>query len=307
MVLKGNKFQPVFSPVTYDIALSEDIAVGLNVVNVSASDEDIGSQGEITYGMHGDHRYLDFRIDTFNGSIFTNYPLDRERQTLYTLDIIASDGGNPNRFATAAVSIRILDLNDNTPVWDQTQYFTSLIENITVGSTVISVGAMDLDQVDQFTDPDTGETTFSSRNGYVTYSITDGNPENQFGIDEDTGVVTIVSTLDREVFPEYNLTLNATDGPGLLPTHTSTLWFMTQMTKSLNFPRVRIKLASLKMQRMEPLSSKSLQLIQTSIKTPISPLYSLGVIMAAPSLSIPPLEKSFSRLHSTGRPLIPSL
>ena len=215
MVLKGNKFQPVFSPVTYDIALSEDIAVGLNVVNVSASDEDIGSQGEITYGMHGDHRYLDFRIDTFNGSIFTNYPLDRERQTLYTLDIIASDGGNPNRFATAAVSIRILDLNDNTPVWDQTQYFTSLIENITVGSTVISVGAMDLDQVDQFTDPDTGETTFSSRNGYVTYSITDGNPENQFGIDEDTGVVTIVSTLDREVFPEYNLTLNATDGPGL--------------------------------------------------------------------------------------------
>ena len=211
-VLNGNSYQPVFDQSRYTVELLENATVGINIVNVSAFDQDIGSSGVITYGLHGNHRYLDFRIDTFTGQIFTNSELDFERQTLYSLEVIASDGGNPNRVAVETVEIQIRDINDNTPVWERDMYFVNVIENATLGSFVIQVQASDIDQVD-FSEIN-GDTIFFSRNGYVSYNITQGDTVNNFDIDPDTGVVSVVSNLDRERFTEYNLTLNATDGGG---------------------------------------------------------------------------------------------
>ena len=212
LVLNGNSYQPVFSQRSYPVSLDEDASVGLNIVNVSASDQDTGSQGEITYGLHGDHRYLDFSIDTYTGQIFINHPLDYERQTLYTLEVVASDGGNPNRFEVASVRVAVVDLNDNDPIWDQVEYVANILENATVGTTLIQVSASDADQVDISVDGD--QTTIFNRNGYVTYSISDGDPDNQFDINPDTGVITIALPLNREERPEYMITLNATDGGG---------------------------------------------------------------------------------------------
>ena len=212
LVLNGNSYPPVFSQRSYPVMLDEDASVGLNIVNVSASDQDTGSQGEITYGLHGDHRYLDFSIDTYTGQIFINHPLDYERQTLYTLEVVASDGGNPNLFEVASVRVAVVDLNDNDPIWDQVEYVANILENATVGTTLIQVSASDADQVDISVDGD--QTTIFNRNGYVTYSITDGDPDNQFHINPDTGVITIAFPLNREERPEYMITLNATDGGG---------------------------------------------------------------------------------------------
>ncbi len=215
-VINGNNHKPYFSRRTYNYALDENTGsetnVSLNIVNVSAFDDDIGSQGEITYGMLGNHRYLDFRIDTFTGMIYINQQLDYERENLYTLEVIASDGGNPNQFDIAFVTVTLHDVNDNGPIWDQTLYSAQLIENSTVGTVVIQVLAMDADQVDQA--EVNGEIIFYNRNGYVNYSIADGDSENHFHVDPDTGIVTVASSLDREMYPEYNLTLNAMDGPG---------------------------------------------------------------------------------------------
>ena len=212
-ILNGNNYMPYFTSSSYSISLSENASVGINIVNVSAFDDDMGSQGEITYGMLGDHRYLDFRIDTFTGQVFINYPLDYERHNLYTLEVVASDGGNPNQFAIAAIRVSIQDLNDNYPIWEQNLYSVNLVENITLDTAVIQVSATDADQVDQVEIGE--EVIFHNRNGYVTYSISNGDPDNQFDIDPDTGIVTIVASLDRETYPEYNLTLNATDGGDL--------------------------------------------------------------------------------------------
>ncbi len=216
-VLNGNNHVPYFDRSLYNYAIDEntdnETYFGLNIVNVTAFDDDIGSQGEITYGILGDHRYLDFRIDTFTGMIYINEQLDRERQPSYTLEVVASDGGNPNQFAIAIVTVLLHDINDNSPVWDQAQYSASLIENSTVGTVVIQVLADDIDQIDQQVNIN-GETIFYNRNGYVTYNISDGDPDNYFRINPDTGIVTIASPLDREAYPQYNLTLNATDGPG---------------------------------------------------------------------------------------------
>ena len=59
-----------------------------------------------------------------------------------------------------------------------------------------------------------GRIIYLNRNGLITYSITDGDPLNQFAIDNETGVVIVAKPLNREMYPTYNLTLNATDGGG---------------------------------------------------------------------------------------------
>ena len=216
-VLNGNSFDPVFDQRTYFVALTElpspESMIGINIVNVSASDRDTGSNGMITYGLNGDHRYLDFRINTFTGEIFINADIDFERHNLYTLEAVASDGGNPNRFAIASIRIQIVDLNDNPPIWERNEYSAVVIENATVGTFVIQVSASDADQVDSAIE--LGQLVFYNRNGYVTYNITQGDPDDHFDIDPDTGVVSIASNLDRELYPDYNLTLNATDGGGI--------------------------------------------------------------------------------------------
>lgn len=214
LVLNGNNYQPVFSPSSYSARILENSSVGLNIVNVSASDEDMGSQGNITYGLHGDHRYIDFSIDTYTGQVFINYPLDRERQNRYILQVVASDGGNPNRFSVARIRITVEDLNDNEPVWEQVEYTVDVLENATIGTVLIQVNANDTDEVVSYQD-EQGRTIFTNRNGYVNYSISDGDPDDQFEINPDTGVITIASSLNREEHPHYRITLNATDGGGL--------------------------------------------------------------------------------------------
>ena len=212
LILNGNNFDPEFVERLHTVNLVEGHRVGDSILNVSASDFDLGSNGELTFGLHGDHRYLDFRIDTFTGEVFTNAELDYERKTFYTLEVVASDGGTPPRTAVVPVEIFIEDVNDNTPIWEREEYSVSIIENATVGSSVIQTNASDIDQVVAF--EVNGELVFFSRNGYVTFNITQGDPANNFYIDPDTGLVSVASSLDRELYPEYNLTLTATDGGG---------------------------------------------------------------------------------------------
>jgi len=168
LVLNGNNYEPVFSPSSYSERILENASVGLNIVNVSASDQDMGSQGDITYGLHGDHRYIDFSIDTYTGQVFINYPLDRERQNRYVLQVVASDGGNPNRFSVAHIRITIEDLNDNEPVWEQVEYTVNVLENATIGTVLIQVNANDTDEVVSAQD-EQGRTSFTNRNGLFVY------------------------------------------------------------------------------------------------------------------------------------------
>lgn len=207
LVLNGNSFDPVFDVNLHTLRLREDSPVGEVLLNISATDSDEGSQGEVTYGIIGDHRYLDFDIDTFTGQLTLSHTLDYERQVSYTLNVMAWDGGNPARSSVVPVEVFVIDLNDNTPVWDQEVYAVSVVENATLGASVVQVRATDRDQI--------VITTESSGFGYVTYSITQGDPAGDLNIDPDTGVVSVASSLDRETYPEYNLTLNATDGGGL--------------------------------------------------------------------------------------------
>jgi len=57
----------------------------------------------------------------------------------------AQDTGRPSLSSTVTVYFNVLDLNDNAPLFDPMSYSDELYENITVGSSVITVSATDQD------------------------------------------------------------------------------------------------------------------------------------------------------------------
>ena len=196
------------------IELNENInSTSIPIATASATDADLGISGDITYGLLGDHRYQDFVINPLNGSIDIGpVTLDYERQEAYSLIVVAMDKGVPQRSDTATVFINIVDENDNSPIWKQDVYYVMLSENTTTPTDIITVGATDKDPF-IFSISD-GVRTIDNANGFITYSIIDGDPLSQFAIDGEFGIVTLVSKLNREAQDFYNLTLNASDGGG---------------------------------------------------------------------------------------------
>ena len=71
------------------------------------------------------------------GEIFSNRVLDRERQSLYTVPVAATDNGGRMGFAT--VHISLIDLNDNVPQFLAQEYKVTILTTVPLNSTVLQV------------------------------------------------------------------------------------------------------------------------------------------------------------------------
>nr|XP_046263001.1 protocadherin alpha-8-like [Scatophagus argus] len=126
-------------------------------------------------------------------------PLDREQKDKHTLLVTAVDGGKPPRSATLNVSIVVLDINDNRPVFSQEVYQVEIQENVPVGTSVFTMNA---------TDPDEGS------NGEVGYSL--GKTLRRkvydiFELDKMTGEIRVKGIVDYEENDVYELDVEASD------------------------------------------------------------------------------------------------
>ncbi|XP_068117206.1 neural-cadherin-like [Hyperolius riggenbachi] len=198
---------PFFSSSIYEASVTEGLELGTFVLQLSASDQDLGLNGEITYSIledrSGDHAL--FHIDPQTGSIYTASVFDRETKTSYLLEVKSSDGsessrpgkhGQPNS-DTAYVRIFISDVNDNPPAFTQSAYYVNVDEDQDAGAVVATVSA---------SDPDEG------MNANIRYQITAGNVGGVLDVNPETGAILIVHPLDYEEVKVYVLTLVASDG-----------------------------------------------------------------------------------------------
>ncbi|NXU93572.1 CELR3 protein, partial [Xiphorhynchus elegans] len=124
------------------------------------------------------------------GVISTKTKLDYESQKNYTLNISLSDGGAPDY---ATVFVRVLDVNDNSPMFGITSTTITILENMPPGTSVASVPATDRDE---------------GFNGLVVYTLKGG--EGKMDIDT-SGLILLEKELDRETQGLYNLTVVASD------------------------------------------------------------------------------------------------
>jgi protocadherin Fat 4 len=213
IVTEDNDNVPTLSQYSYTFTFNETTPSGtvLNV-DLTATDADFGTNAEISYGLTGNLMYTDIQIDPHSGYVELISDLDWEQESDYLLQVHVTDMGNPPQEAIVFITLHVLDFNDNDPKWESNHYTSIISENTPLGTEVIRVFASDEDQID-FTNT-TGEVVYHITNGLVRYSITAGDPEKFFAINDETGVVTVNKLPDRETFPYLNITLTATDGGG---------------------------------------------------------------------------------------------
>ncbi|KAJ7327364.1 Protocadherin-10 [Desmophyllum pertusum] len=115
-VLDSNDHIPKFSKEVYVGEVRENSRAGTFVLNVTATDEDIGTNAEILFSLQVRPQYQDlFTLDARTGELRTNAVLDYELFKDYQLEVTAKDNGPDSIPSTTVVKVKVLDENDNKP------------------------------------------------------------------------------------------------------------------------------------------------------------------------------------------------
>ena len=133
-----------------NLEITENSPIDTPVGRVTADDQDSGIFGNVSYSITSDT----FGIDELQGSIFLISDIDREERNSYVVPVTASDGGG--LATTVSITIDILDINDNAPIFSN---------QILTGQTVEGSTGLQEDITIRVTDSDNAE------NGEVTISI----------------------------------------------------------------------------------------------------------------------------------------
>ncbi|KAJ8246886.1 hypothetical protein GJAV_G00256460 [Gymnothorax javanicus] len=189
---------PPDSPVA---TVSEDATEGTFLALVMVSDADSGKNGQVH--IHIQRSTGHFRLKRIHGDnymIVTNGTLDREKKMEYNLTLVARDSGKPALTSVRHLPVHVLDENDNAPVFLQTHYRASVLENNPAGLSILKVQAQDIDL---------------GLGGRVSYAIREsndlGSPTASFSIDPSSGAVFVEQSLDYEESHTFSFIVEAMD------------------------------------------------------------------------------------------------
>ncbi|PKK19744.1 protocadherin-16-like, partial [Columba livia] len=125
--------------------VSEDSPSGTVVALLHVQDWDSGPNGEVRCSLDGDVPFRLHRSRSSYYSVVTARELDREQVSEYNVTVRAVDGGSPALWSSAVLWLRVLDVNDNAPVFAEARYSARLPENNAAGALVLRVRAWDAD------------------------------------------------------------------------------------------------------------------------------------------------------------------
>lgn len=202
---------PEFNNDVFDISIPENIENGSPVPGLSiyVEDYDIGQNSKYDLRLENEFNSEGvFSISTDHGEGRTpitikvkdssklDYDVDDDLKRTFIFDIIASV--DDEDVSSARINIKLLDMNDNAPLFTEPSYKFNVLENATTGSKIGDV---------QATDKDYG--IF----GEIEYTLT-GFGSNMFKTDKNMGGLYVAHMLDYEKQKSYSLTLFAKDGGG---------------------------------------------------------------------------------------------
>uniref|UniRef100_A0A8C5YB52 Protocadherin 11 X-linked n=1 Tax=Microcebus murinus TaxID=30608 RepID=A0A8C5YB52_MICMU len=176
-VLDQNDNSPIFTHNEYNFYVPENLPRHGTVGLITVTDPDYGENSAVTLSILDVND--DFTIDPQTGVIRPNISFDREKQESYTFYVKAEDGGRVSRSTTAKVTINVVDVNDNKPVFvvpPSNYSYELVLPSTNPGTVVFKVVAVDND---------------TGMNAELRYSIVGGNTRDLFIIDQTTGNITL--------------------------------------------------------------------------------------------------------------------
>ncbi|XP_040470292.1 protocadherin-23 [Falco naumanni] len=189
VILDVNDNSPSFtsSPLSY---VMEDVEVGSLLHRVIAKDPDEGRNGQVTYHLLSGNENKVFVLDKITGLLTTAHLLDREIQEHYSLTVMALDDGSPALSATQVLTIIVVDVNDETPIFLKPLYEAAVRENQDPGEFVVKVEAVDRD---------------AGLNSLLRYEIVPGAGYEKFKVNSDSGELVTAASLDRETQEVFSI------------------------------------------------------------------------------------------------------
>ncbi|XP_072007544.1 neural-cadherin-like isoform X2 [Engystomops pustulosus] len=193
-----NDNAPMFPQQKYETSVEEDKDVGYVILTVSAIDKDEGANDKLRYQITSGNAKGIFDVESDIGRIFITQRLNYEQDAQFELQLVASDGKWENH---TTVVINVVNLNDEPPVFTQSEYHGGIAEELTdLPVLVLQVSA---------TDPD-----LEADQSALRYTLHGQGANNEFAIDQFNGKIYVRKKLDREQRCTWRFLVLATDENG---------------------------------------------------------------------------------------------
>ncbi|XP_040200839.1 protocadherin gamma-C5-like isoform X17 [Rana temporaria] len=199
-----NDNSPTFMFDNYVVEITELLtSPGIQFALEIAKDLDVGVNGVSQYTLSTNPSFslsVKNRKDgTLIPELILEKVLDREEKKEHNIILTAIDGGEPARSGSCHITIKVLDINDNPPVFDQTVYKIKLRENLPLNTVVLSLNASDLDE---------------GANGDILYyfgSHTSESARHLFDLNQNSGEIITKGYVDYEEYNFHELSIKAED------------------------------------------------------------------------------------------------
>ncbi|KAK7922401.1 hypothetical protein WMY93_009303 [Mugilogobius chulae] len=232
-----NDNRPIFKDSELEVMVPENAPSGTSVVQLHASDADMGTNAQIHFAFSNQisaSTRRHFAIDSTTGLITVKQPLDREVTPVHKLIILASDGSStPSR---ATVTVNVTDVNDNVPSID-TRYIINLVN----GTVLLSENAPLNTKIALITVTDRDADLYGKVTCYTDHDV----PFRLKPVFNDQFLLETAAPLDYETTREYAIKIVASDR-GTPPLNTSAMLLIKIKDENDNapiFPQPEIQLS----------------------------------------------------------------
>ncbi|XP_051784210.1 protocadherin-7b isoform X2 [Erpetoichthys calabaricus] len=213
LITDFNDNSPRFEKSVYEADLPENSSPGTPILQIKATDADVGVNGQIEYvfGAATESVRRLLRLDENSGWLSVLHRIDREEVSQLRFSVTARDRGQPPKTDKATVVLNIRDENDNVPIIDIRKIgriplkdgIANVAEDVVVDTPIALVQVSDRDQ---------GE------NGVVTCTVVGDVPFQLKPASETEGeqnkkkyFLHTSAPLDYEATQEYNVVIVAVD------------------------------------------------------------------------------------------------
>ncbi|XP_069619743.1 protocadherin gamma-C5-like isoform X3 [Ranitomeya imitator] len=203
-ILDINDNSPSFISNDHNIEITEAFTTpGAQFELEIAQDLDVGVNGVSQYTLNT-NPYFSLSVKnrkdgTLIPQLILEKVLDREEKQEHHLILTAIDGGEPARSGTCRITIVVLDINDNPPVFNQSVYKISIRENLPLNTVILTLNATDQD------DGANGEIQ------YIFGSHTSESAKAIFDLNQHSGDIFLIGTVDFEDMNFHELAIRAVD------------------------------------------------------------------------------------------------